>query len=46
MLADLATAVTMGKIADVLFARGQLDDAIRIYREEVLPAYARIGKLA
>jgi tetratricopeptide (TPR) repeat protein len=30
-------------IADILQARGQVDDALRIYREEQLPAYERLG---
>jgi hypothetical protein len=33
----------MGKIADILQARGQLDEALRIYRDEVLPVYERLG---
>ena len=36
-------AVTLGKIADVLAVRGQLDDALRIRREEVLPALEQLG---
>ena len=38
-----AKAVTMGKIADVLHARGDLDEALRIRREEQLPVYERLG---
>ena len=33
----------MGKIADILQARGQLDEALRIRREEELPVYERLG---
>ena len=33
----------MGKIADVLQARGQLDEALRIRQEEELPVYERLG---
>jgi hypothetical protein len=33
----------MGKIADILQARGQLDEALRIYQEEELPVYERLG---
>ena len=33
----------MGQIAAVLQARGQLDEALRIYQEEVLPVYERLG---
>ncbi|MCB9567159.1 MAG: tetratricopeptide repeat protein [Myxococcales bacterium] len=33
----------MGKIADILQARGQLDDALRIRQEEELPVYERLG---
>jgi formylglycine-generating enzyme required for sulfatase activity len=36
-------AVTMGKIADILQVRGQLDEALRIRREEELPVYERLG---
>ncbi len=38
-----AKAVTMGKIADVLQARGDLDGALKIRREEQLPVYERLG---
>ena len=33
----------MGKIADVLQARGELDEALRIRREEQLPVYEQLG---
>jgi phosphopentomutase len=33
----------MGRIADILKARGQLDEALRIYQEEELPVYERLG---
>ena len=33
----------MGKIADILSARGELDEALRIRREEELPVYERLG---
>ena len=36
-------AVTQGKIAGILQARGQLDEALRIRREEQLPVYERLG---
>ena len=36
-------AVTLGQIADVLQARGQLDEALRIRQEEELPIYERLG---
>ena len=36
-------AVTMGKIADILQARGQLDEALKIRNEEELPVYQRLG---
>jgi hypothetical protein len=38
-----AKAFTMGQIADVLQARGQLDEALRIRQEEELPVYERLG---
>ena len=34
---------TMGKIADILQTRGELDEALRIRREEELPVYERLG---
>ena len=36
-------AITIGKIADILEARGELDEALRICREEQLPVYERLG---
>jgi phosphopentomutase len=36
-------AITMGKIADVLQARGQRDEALRIRQEEQQPVYERLG---
>jgi tetratricopeptide (TPR) repeat protein len=33
----------MGKIADILEARGQLDEALKIRNEEQLPVYERLG---
>ena len=33
----------MGKIADILQSRGELDEALRIRREEQLPVYERLG---
>jgi len=38
-----STAVTQGQIADILQARGQLDEALRIRTEEQLPVYERLG---
>ena len=35
--------MTMGKIADILQARGQLDEALKIRHEEELPVYERLG---
>jgi tetratricopeptide (TPR) repeat protein len=37
--------VTMGKIASILQARGQLDEALRIRREEELPVYQKLGDI-
>ena len=39
----LAKAITFGRIADVLFARGDLDEALRIRREELLPVFENLG---
>ena len=36
-------AVTRGRIADILEARGQLDEALRIRTEDELPVYERLG---
>ena len=36
-------AIARGEIADVLQARGELDEALRIRREEELPVYERLG---
>ena len=33
----------MGQIADILQSRGELDEALRIRREEELPVYERLG---
>ena len=35
--------IALGKIADVLAARGEVDEALRIRREEELPVYERLG---
>jgi hypothetical protein len=36
-------AEAQGRIADILQARGQLDEALRIRQEEELPVYERLG---
>jgi hypothetical protein len=36
-------AVTMGYIADILQARGELEEALRIRQEEEMPVYERLG---
>jgi tetratricopeptide (TPR) repeat protein len=36
-------AVTLGQIADIWQARGQLDEALRIRLEECVPVYERLG---
>ena len=33
----------MGKVADILQARGELEEALRIRREEQLPVFERLG---
>ncbi len=35
--------MTKGKIADILAMQGDLDEALRIQREEVLPVFERLG---
>ncbi len=36
-------AIIMGRIADILEARGDLDEALRIRTEQQLPVYTRLG---
>ena len=36
-------AIARGELADILSARGQLDEALRIRTEEQLPVYERLG---
>ena len=36
-------ALASGLIADILQARGQLDEALKIRNEEELPVYERLG---
>ncbi len=38
-------AVTMGQIADILVRRGDLDEALRIRKEEELPIFEKIGDI-
>ena len=38
-------AITEGRIADILEARGELDEALRIRTEEELPVHERLGDL-
>jgi len=40
---DRGVAVACGLVADILFARGELDEVLRIRREEELPVYERLG---
>jgi tetratricopeptide (TPR) repeat protein len=40
---DRAQAIALGKIAEVLVSQGELDEALRILREEVLPVLERFG---
>jgi tetratricopeptide (TPR) repeat protein len=40
---DRMAAIAAGKIADILQARGDLAEALRIRREEQLPVYERLG---
>ncbi|HUH08332.1 MAG TPA: CHAT domain-containing protein, partial [Egibacteraceae bacterium] len=39
------TAIAAGQIADILEARGELDETLRIRREEQLPVYDLLGEL-
>jgi tetratricopeptide (TPR) repeat protein len=40
---DGLTAIASGQIADILTRRGELDEALRIRREQQLPVYERLG---
>lgn len=40
---ELNTAKALGEIADILQARGQLDQALQICLAEVLPVYEKLG---
>ncbi len=40
---EIMLAQAKGKIADILFSRGDLDEALRIRVEEQLPVYSRLG---
>ncbi|MBP6748911.1 MAG: metallophosphoesterase, partial [Xanthomonadaceae bacterium] len=40
---DRELALAQGQIADILQARGELEEALRIRREEELPVYERLG---
>ena len=40
-----SSAVTRTKIADILFARGELDEAVRLLGEEAAPAFERLGAI-
>jgi tetratricopeptide (TPR) repeat protein/predicted MPP superfamily phosphohydrolase len=41
--AEREATLARGQIADVLQARGELEEALRIYCEELLPVYERLG---
>ncbi|QLQ34024.1 MAG: hypothetical protein HZT40_23075 [Candidatus Thiothrix singaporensis] len=38
-------AITKGKIADILQARGQLDEALRILSDDLIPVFERLGEV-
>ncbi|AUX41638.1 uncharacterized protein SOCE26_030600 [Sorangium cellulosum] len=38
-------AVTLGKLANILQARGELDEALRIQQQETLPVFERLGDI-
>lgn len=40
---ELLSAMTRGRMADIYQIRGQLDEALRIHREEELPIYVKHG---
>lgn len=41
---EFEEAIVTGTIADILEARGEPDEALRLLREEVLPVYERLGR--
>jgi tetratricopeptide (TPR) repeat protein len=41
--AGRSRALTMGRIADILGARGEFNEALRILREDTLPVFERLG---
>lgn len=41
---ELHRALARGRIANVLVARGESDEALRIYREQALPVYEQLGE--
>jgi tetratricopeptide (TPR) repeat protein len=43
--ADREAALAAGLIADILRTRGQLDEALKMFNEEVLPALKQLGEL-
>ncbi|WP_309896668.1 metallophosphoesterase [Archangium sp.] len=43
--AERESALAAGVCADILQARGELDEALRIRREEELPVYERLGEV-
>ena len=40
---ELEAAVAMGSVADIAYQRGDVDEALRIHREVVLPVFERLG---
>ncbi len=38
-------AVASGKIADILYSRGDWDDALHIYRDQEMPLYEKMGNV-
>ena len=40
---EISAVIARGGIADILYGRGELDEALRIRREEELPVYERLG---
>jgi tetratricopeptide (TPR) repeat protein/CHAT domain-containing protein len=40
---EISATIARGAIADILFSRGELDEALRIRREDELPVYERLG---
>src|SRR6266446_57596 len=42
---EISATIARGAIADILYRRGDLDEALRILREELIPVFERLGEV-